>query len=175
MGHTPTVSSAEEYEADRATETGPAVTERTFWQSHYLDSWWPPSSSILQVLAWVSTIRVYKRIPKTSETYKDSIGYWSAELWFLWNYSKVSWLKLSYYGNLISKISSFSSHSHPWAINTSVPKYNKKPRQRNTARDSGCPQITHNTDQQHIQNNRWSLGQLLKLVPFTHSRKPTEV
>lgn len=84
------------------------LLQREHSDSHYLDSWWPPSSSILQVLAWVSTIRVYKRIPKTSETYKDSIGYWSAELWFLWNYSKFSWLKLSYYGNLISKISSFS-------------------------------------------------------------------
>lgn len=131
-----------------------------------------------------NNLRVYTKNPqRTSETYKNSVGYLLVSktiyIFFVWNYSKISWLKLLWQSYFWNQFLFFSPQSRPWAISTSVPKYNKKPRQRNTVRDSGCPQITRNTDQEHIPNNRRPPGQsLMKLMFFfflTYSRRPTEV
>lgn len=119
-----------------------------------------------------NNLRVYTKNPqRISETYKNSIGYLLVSktiyIFRVWNYSKISWLKLLWQSYFWNQFLFFSPQSRPWAISTSVPKYNKKPRQRNTVRDSGCPQITCNTDQEHIPNNRRPPGQsLMKLMFF---------
>lgn len=66
-----------------------------------------PQSSPPSLRSWpqfcFNNPRVYTQGPlRTSETYKNSVGYWSAELRILWNYSNSSLLKLlwkSYFWN----------------------------------------------------------------------------
>ena len=95
------------------------------------------------------------------------------------NFSNVSLLKLLWKSYFWNQFLFFSPHILS-SLSPSSNKYicsqtqSKIQTEGNTARDSGCPQITPNTDLPHIQSDSWSPGQLLKLGPVLRKIYPSD-